>query len=79
MGYTKIKALGLSALLAVSLSACDLFKSDEELCKDHISGEANSVNAQWFGKAYEAEKAGTPWVGVDIPENFKEVYDAVNN
>lgn len=72
------KVLVVAAIL-VTLTACDLFKSDEELCKDQISGEANSVNAQWFGKAYEAEKAGTPWVGVDIPENFKEVYDAVNN
>lgn len=72
------KVLLVAALLA-TLTACDLSKSDEELCKDQISGEANSVNAQWFGKAYEAEKADTPWVGVDIPENFKEVYDAVNN
>lgn len=72
------KVLVVAAIL-VTLTACDLFKSDEELCKDQINTEANSVNAQWFGKAYEAEKAGTPWAGVDIPENFKEVYDAVNN
>lgn len=71
----QVRKLLLIGLIGVALAACDNLKSDEDLCEDYGRAETSIENYRWLVLAYEAEKAGTPWAGVVLSQQFKDGYD----
>lgn len=61
--------------LAFSLTACDNLKSDEELCKKFGEQQTSIERWDWYKKAWNAEKAGTPWAGITIPQNYRTAFE----